>query len=207
MHFQRIVSTCYPQYRIAAEVMEQLSLKQRSNLIKACQGQFTPSVPSPLRTLLSEEVTFLNPNRSSGPEFVTTPLYNIFDHFMLYPDEPCQSAILLDLLRGCPADKRDFAMFKDDGWTKEIILSQTPNDEHFNFDYFFDLSVPGPFHPLVPDNFQSRVKIVKRFHQFKRNFEQYNPILYPRYTHKNMSFSTRREYERSTNIDLENVPI
>jgi len=187
--------------------MEQLSLKQRSNLIKACQGQFTPSVPSPLRTLLSEEVTFLNPNRSSGPEFVTTELYNIFDHFMLYPDEPCQSAILLDLLRGCPADKHDFAMFKNDGWTKEIILSQTPNNEHFNFDYFFDLSVPGPFHHLVPDNFQSRVKIVKRFHQFKRNFEQYNPILFPRYTHKNMSFSTRREYERSTNIDLENVPI
>jgi len=205
MQFQRIVSTCYPNFRKAALVMEQLSLKHRSNLIKACQGQFVPSIPSPLRTLLDEEVTFRNP--SEGPEFITTLLYNIFDHFQLYPDEPCQSAILLDLLRGCPAVAEDFRSFKADGWTKEIVLSQTPNNEHYNFDYFFQLNTSGPFHPLVPDNFPARVKIVKRFQMFKDQFVQYNPILYPRYAHKNMSFSTRRAYEKSTNIDLENTPI
>jgi hypothetical protein len=184
--------------------MEYLSLKDRSNLIKACQGQFVPNIPSPLRTLLSYDVTFLDPR--SG-DYKTTPLYTIFDYFEMYPDEPCQSAILLDLLRGCPASQEDFDEFRSVGWRKEVVLSQTPNTDYYNFDYFFQLNTSTTFHPLVPDNFEARVKIIKRFQSFKNQFMQYKPILYPRYTHKNMSFSTRRAYEASTNISLEGVPI
>jgi len=205
MSFQHFVSTCYPRFRNAAHIMEQLSLTDRSNLIKACQGQFNPGIPSPLRTLLSNQVTFTG--RGSNNAVITIPLYAIFDFFEHYPDDPCESAIMLDLLRGCPASQDDFKAFREKGWVKEIVLSHTPNTDVFNFDYFFQLNAPTPFHPLIPDNLPVRIKIIKRFQILKNSYMQYRPTIYPRYTHRNMSFSTRREYERSTNSSLENVPI
>jgi hypothetical protein len=155
---------------------------------------------------MTEEVTFAYRWRGSRL-MASIPLHDVFSLFQISPDDPCQSAILLDLLRSAPAHDADFRQFKIDGWVKEIDLSHQINLCEVNFNYFFDLTDPNPLHPLLPDNQIARAIINRKLNSFRRNFIQYRPTLYSRHTHKNMSYSTRRRFERSTGIPLDGIPI
>jgi hypothetical protein len=209
MDYQRYVSICYPSFRVAAKVIEQLHLKQRAFLIKACQAQHIPRDPeTTLHHLLKEYVTYILPERTKNITR-TVQLWEIFADIHLSPEEPCQAAILLDLLRAAPVSEDQFRESSDNGWTKEIDLSHTRNNATINFDYFFyrDFGIKTVAHPLLPDNIIAREKIIRRFESIRRQFQQYSPTLFARYSHKNMSFDTRRQYERSSGISLEGVPI
>jgi len=206
MDYQRFVSICYPSFRDAAFVFEQLTLKQRALLIKTCQAQRVPRPNSTLHNLTAEKITIMT-TRTNKHAIRTIHLHDVFSYINKTPEDPCVSAILLDLLRCCPASTIDYSAFVNDGWTKEIILSETPNRETFSFDYFFDLTYPHPFYHLVPDNQVARAQINRRFHVLKKIYLERKVQMYPRATHKNMSRETRREYERSTKDNLEGIPI
>jgi len=204
MDFNNAVKTCYPKFHKAYKLFEQLPLSQRSLLIKACQAQTVPQDPSTtLYKLLSQTAVFNYRN-----QFHAVPLREIFAIIEKSPNDPMQSAILLDILRGCPATDQDMTAFRTQGWIKEIDLSHTPNTCTIDFSFFFDLNAnANPPHPYIPDNPFSRIKIANVFRQLRQFLTEFKPTIYARYTHKNMSYSTRRAFERSTRSSLDDVPI
>jgi len=204
MNFNHAVKTCYPTFHNAYKVFNQLPLQQRSLLIKACQAQTVPIDPSTtLYKLLSPQCVFFY--RS---QYYVVALREIFGIIGLSPDDPLQSAILLDILRGCPATDQDISAFRTVGWIKEIDLSHTPNTSNIDFSYFFNLNsyAPSP-HPHIPENQLARIKIANVFRQLREFLYEFQPLYYARYTHKNMSRSTRRAYEQSTKESLSDTPI
>jgi hypothetical protein len=202
MAFHSAVSTCYPTFKYPARVFQHLSLKHRSLLIKACQGQFDPSVeaPSVLRSLMNDHVTV--PNSRSNPPYVTLHLYDLFQQIEKSPEDPLQSAIMIDILRGTPASIDDFNAFKTDGWAKEISLSQTPNTSTVDYTYFFDPRINTPPHPLLPHNKKTQILIYNRFRMLREKLIEHRPLHFSRFTHKNMSDDTRNAFSRSTGIDM-----
>jgi len=207
MDFDRVVSTCYPNYRDASAVIKQLTLSHRSLLIKSCQAQMNPTDPSStLFKLQNIDVTYILP-RTQGRTVRTHKLYDVLPLLGISLTDPCEAAIVLDILRGAPVTPFDYNSFRFIGWTKEIDLSHALNSSHIDFDYFFNLDPTKGPHPFLPENPFARTKIYKTLWNFRAQYAQRRPLLYSRYTHKNMSFQTRREYERSTKISLEGAPI
>jgi len=204
MSFKHSVATCYPKFAHAYRLFEQLSLKQRSLLIKSCQAQTIPTDPSStLYKLLSEELVI----EFQRGDYRTIPLREIFTLIVKSPNEPLQSAIMLDILRGTPAGHQEFIDIKSQGWVKEIDLSHTKRDNSIDFGYFFDPTATTPPHPDLVHNPLAHRQVWNRFRQLRELLIEHRPLHFARYTHKNMSNETRRNFERSSGISLEGVPI
>jgi hypothetical protein len=118
-----------------------------------------------------------------------------------------RSAIILDIIRSAPVlpkDREDFIM---KGWTTEIKLIDTLKYPTCNFYSFFHAHSSQPIHPLLPYNPKSASLINKIFVKFRDSLIAYPRIHFPRYTHKNMSRSTRRDFEETFKTSIDDIPI
>jgi len=121
MDYERVLATCYPRYRSIAYVIKQLTLSHHSLLIKACQAQKVPTDPtSTLYKLLDHDATFILPN-TQGRTVRTHKLREIPAIFSISLEDPCEAAIILDILRSSPVTPFDYNSFRNIGWVKEKI--------------------------------------------------------------------------------------
>jgi hypothetical protein len=196
----------YPMYKVLIRASRSLPLSARSLIIKCCQAQRWPSddPATVLHKLLSRHpkvlLSFKGGNR----------IIDLIDYgstFDLQLDN-LSSPILLDIMRALPLDDSERHQATWDSWAKEIALSEGMHrTSRVNWRVFFDMSLSDSSLvssdlPINPNNMR---KIRLQLQVFRRKL--INRTLYARATHKNMSRSTRREFERETGIDLTDVPI
>jgi hypothetical protein len=95
---------------------------------------------------------------------------------------------------------------REKGWATEIKLAEDPGSPTVNFiSFFFDSQ--EPLHPDVPFNNRHLQSIRYRFRKFKLSLIEKRPVFYPRANRKNMSRSTRREFEETFQSDISSFPI
>lgn len=208
-----LITLVYPSYHTLAGSIQCIPLKARSLLIKQCQSQtdFSPE--------FSPDCTLFRMLRGFGPVAIPDPSnlrnsvaqvpleYFLHFHHVSVRD-PLRSAIVLDLLRGCPVMKHDIENFRMEGWVKEIYLAVNPGrTPEVNFRPFFEYSLE-PIHPDLPHDVFNIARIRLRLQTFRRAIIDKKPRFYPRSTHKNMSRSTRRHFEEIFGEGLlEDIPI
>jgi hypothetical protein len=134
-------------------------------------------------------------------------VWEVFSTYGVDIQDPLESAIILDIIRSSPTTTEDTKLFTTKGWITEAKLIDTRKEAQCNFRCFFDLSVPPNVHPLLPSNEKSRFLIYRTFLAYKEQLSSSPPIYYPRYKHKNMSRSTRRDFEERFDTSLEDFPI
>lgn len=90
-------------------------------------------------------------------------------HFLLQHetvlDDPLQSVLILNLLRGLPVENHDIESFKAAGWVKEISLGWNARAPEVNFHPFFFLS-KDPIHKEIPYNLTSLLRVRNAFRAF-----------------------------------------
>jgi hypothetical protein len=209
-HMQSIL-LCYPSYSTLAGSIRKLSLKQRSVLIKQCQAQYDVQepVPMPIPTIIKLLDSCPDGILLDRHYQTSTPIR--MRHFFSAHNQrvscPLISAIVIDLLRAVPVQPQDAKDLIYTGWMKEIELCQNPRGmPECNFDQFFQ-ETGRPVHPSLPENRLALFRIRNKFRDFKRTLENSTTLHYPRSTHKNMSWGTRRHFEEIFQADLSDVPI
>jgi len=196
----------YPELRHVVPLISSLSMSQRSLLIKCCHAQKLPHH-------IIETDTLYTLLRSHGPIRFREIELEFVDVFNLFPipDWPACYVfpILLDLLRGVPfADWSEIDRASSASWSTEISLCEKTSfpDPEICYEIFFDPNITdGILHPNlppIPAHFLHTIQ--RRFEAFRRSIE--GRPLFARYTHKNMSRSTRRDAE-AQGFDLDDVPI
>lgn len=199
----RTISRIYPNHTSFARFVSRMTLNQRSVTIKCCQAQKIPSrdTDSPLlQMILSAGPVYLG---LTNPE----PFLETLQTFESQINGPVSAAISLDICRSLPLQlpQIDEAILKS--WNKEIECCEThPSPSQINWDTIFDpLRHHEPIMPCFPPNEPMAVYVYASLCRWKESLR--GRLLYPRATHKNMSRSTRREFEEVTGKDLDNVPI
>jgi hypothetical protein len=188
---------CYPHLTPFIRTVPKLPLKTRSILIKQCQAQYDviEPVPTPLPTIVKllddlPEVCYLE-----GTMETRLQARHFFQHMGLSVNDPLQSAIIIDILRGSPVTPDDKRTFINNGWYKEINLGcYRSREPEINFDEFF-YDTGSPVHPSIPTNRLALIRVRTRFRQFRDRLLSDNSLHYPRASHKNMSRDTRRQFE------------
>lgn len=205
MTLERFINICYPQYKELGRAVKTLPLKARSLLIKSCQAQtiFDRNDDSTLSNLIRQHppVAYELHGR-----MVTSNLLDFFPNLDIAPLDPLTSSIILDILRCTDLPEFEIDMARLNGWSTEIRLAETPGRPSVNFIPFL-FNSDALIHPDVPHNPRMLRKIRYRFERFKRHLINSPPTFYPRATHKNMSRSTRREFERTFNADISDFVI
>jgi len=201
-------STVYPQYSTIIRFVGGLPLSTRSLLIKLCQSQSVPTdVDSSLATLIDQEGPFRVQINQRTVD--TLSLRDALDMYNFNPYDPLDSAILLDICRGTSTSSFEIHAMKEKSWCTEINLVQGSfREESIHWESIFSEHGPDrmlPLHPSLPAN----PSIANTLHYILRAFRARirGTTLHPRYGRKNMSFSTRREYEQTFGESLEDVPI
>jgi hypothetical protein len=196
----------YPELRHVVTMISSLTLQQRGMLIKCCQAQRLPHFIHDGDTLYSL-LCSLPPLPWKGTDIDIMDLFNVFP----LPDWPSHYIfpILLDLLRGVPfRDATELDRASSASWSSEISLceKQSSPDEELSYDVFFSSDHIGTsLHPQLPPIPLEFLNVLRRrFRMFRASLV--DKTVFSRYTHKNMSRSTRRDAE-SQGIDLQDVPI
>lgn len=198
----------YPMFKSLIRSSRSLPLSARSLIIKCCQAQRWPSDdPSTvLYGLLINHPPVQLQIAKDRREII--PLIEFGAYFNIQFDN-LNSAIILDIMRGLPlpAHERHVAIW--DSWIKEIGLSEgVHRQSRVNWKVFFgSMSTPATASvstqlPINPNNINM---IRLQLDIFRRKY--HSRTLFARATHKNMSRSTRREFENATSMDIEDVPI
>lgn len=207
------VFLCYPTYKRVARAITELPFKARSLLIKQCQAQYDISYPLPTPTptlvkLLDAHPPVVVSDIHGTAQHKVLNLRDFFSYFELSVADPVQSPILLDLLRGMTVTKQDANVLKHDGWIKEISLAESCSRvAQINFRPFFQ-SIPDFVHPDIPYDIITLIRIRNCFRRLRDNIIRSKKLWYPRGTHKNMSWSTRRSFEEHFGEgSLDGVPI
>lgn len=197
---ERLVTTCYPQYKELVGALRGVPLSTRSLLIKSCQAQqhFTEEDNSTIARLLLKAPPIVYQSRAGTT--VVEPI-NFLKDFEPDLSSPLISAILLDVIRSAPLPYHAMHEARAAGWATEIRLSETPGRPVVSFDSFF-FPVDTPIHPDLPHNQRHFPGIRYRFSLFKRRLQEKLCFFYPRATHRNMSRSTRREFEQIFETDI-----
>jgi len=196
----------YPMYKTLIRSSRPLPLSARSLIIKCCQAQRWPSDdPS---TVLHQLLCAHPPVQLYQPtgKYVID-LIDFGSHFNIQFDN-LTSAIILDVMRALPLDSTERHTAVWDSWAKEIALSEgTHRQSRVNWKVFFDTSLPTSrtVSTQLPVNPNNMAAIRLQLGIFRRKYVE--RTLYARATHKNMSRSTRREFEHATSMDLDDVPI
>lgn len=201
-------STVYPQHKYLIRFVEGLTLSTRSLLIKLCQAQSVPSDDcSSLAQLLDQEQpVFVQTNTNA---YDTMSLRDALGNHNFNPYDPLDSAILLDICRGVSTSAIEVGLIKEKSWSTEVNLVQgTFRNEPLHWDSIFSTDPrirAEPLHPELPSN----PSIANSLHHILINFRRRmaGRTLYSRFGKKNMSYSTRREFEQTMGQDLLNVPI
>jgi hypothetical protein len=97
---------------------------------------------------------------------------------------------------------------KRKSWDREISLANGVfREDSVNWDVIFGerSDRTKPLHPMLPSNPTMANTIFRHYSALRDRLR--GSIMYPRYSHKNMSRSTRRDYERVTGHMLNDVPI
>jgi hypothetical protein len=204
----------YPDWADFRILVQTLSLKARSLLIKVAQSQTTFTSSSPLTAtlprLLAELPPVITPDtqrfRKGHYTPATFPVADTFAWCGIDVNDFIIAGQVIDILRGAPLSLEETRTARFDGWMKEINLVSKVNRSCVNFEPFFH-PLEEPIHPDVPRNARACHAIRRRLERFRDKYQQNTRFLFSRMTHKNMSRSTRREYERYTKSTLENVPI
>lgn len=211
MTLSHLVHLALPQFRLLTTAIEEIPLKARSLLIKQCQAQYdvpeVNPVPTPTIIYLLESHPPVVFNYRSALTIVK--LRDFFRHFGTSVEDPVQSALILDFLRGLPVSTLDRNSFRRDGWVKEIKLGWDRKTPQVNFRPFFFQS-SDPIHPLLPHNITNLFRIRNKLRGFRDRLVRDSPRWFPRATHKNMSRSTRRSYEENfpgSMLDNSAIPI
>jgi hypothetical protein len=198
---ERKLSTCYPDFKMLIRALRTIPLSTRSSLIKICQAQyqFVQDSDSSLRRLFSSmpPVTIeLDFNR-----WCTIPIIDVFPQLGVNVQCPLQSAIALDIIRSAPVSLEEQKEFITKGWNTEIALLQSSRPTQIDFSPLFDGS-PRPIHHTFPYNPKSSYIISQIFHRYRERLIHHTPTYYSRFTHKNMSRDTRREFCEKFGTDL-----
>lgn len=209
MHTDSYTSMAYPSYAIYAAAMKFLSISTRSLIIKCCQAQSFPTTQGPvLYNLLEQEPDVIvshDPRFPSG----TYTLIHFLQLINFDPSDPLESAIYLDITRFSQVEPADAEYVKEKGWWKEINLAMGSfREEGIRWDVIFndDRSFAFlPLHPDLPPNPNMANDIYNSLSRFRARIE--NDTLYARASHKNMSYSTRRDFEGYTKSSLEGEAI
>jgi hypothetical protein len=208
--FYHRIRQAFPQHADLVGAIRQLPLKARSLLIKQCQSQYdviepVPQPPPTIVRLLDSypDVSFVDREGL----FWSLPLRSFFAHFEKSVNDPLQSAFFLDLLRGLPVENTEKETFIRQGWVKEVNLAYGRNSSEVNFrPLLFDCD--DIIHPDIPLNKLAIYRSRAAFRNFRQRLIDQPRTFYPRSSHKNMSRSTRREYEeKNPGANLDNIPI
>jgi len=196
----------YPNYKDVVLLVSELPIRHRSLLIKLCQAQVLPSeFPSTLQSLLDDLPPVL---MRSGSHKAYTTLREALQELDSDLQDPLTSAIILDIARGVTAAADEVYEIKQESWAKEVALSGGTHVDHgVNWDVFFGTegNCREQLHANIPANPTMARTIRRDFHRFRERIR--GTTLFSRYTHKNMPYSTRREYELMTGESLEQIPI
>lgn len=196
----------YPRYRSAIRTIATLPLSARTLLIKACQAQSWPAPDSfsTLRNMINKhpDVLVYEPL----PQYL--PFGEFAPHFNLTFRDPLESAIILDICRGTPLPSfQDVYEAQSLSWAKEIkLVYGTKREARVNWDVFF---VEGCQELPIADGVPPNPSMARRIHHQLKRFRDSTRgrRFYPRATHRNMSRSTRRDYEGATGQSLDGIPI
>lgn len=199
----------YPVYTQFIRGVSTIPLTARSLIIKACQAQVWPSDPenSTLYRMIEKHPDVMIRAPCSDNGLRRLPLIDIIPFFSLDLQDPLESAIILDICRGMPLPKEEVQKTRDSSWAKEITLSQGTAKERsqVNWDVIFDPSCHNlPLFPSAEPNPNMARKIFNQLVRFREQVR--GRRYYPRATHKNMSRSTRREFESQFH-SLDGTPI
>nr|WOK58268.1 MAG: hypothetical protein [Armillaria mellea ambi-like virus 4] len=202
---KELFSLAYPKYRTVIRSLSHLPLSARSLLIKASQAQSwpPPDSHSTLRRMIEEHPPIYI--HDPFPEII--PLSNFAPHFNLDLQDPLESAILLDIARGLPLPTiYDVIEAKNSSWNKELrLLHGVKKETVVNWDVFFKEGCQHlPMADGIPPNPRMASNIFHRLKRFRENIR--GKRYFPRATHKNMSRSTRRDFE-SQGASLVEIPI
>lgn len=143
--------------------------------------------------------------------FRSAPLLDLAGIFSWDISDPLSSAILLDIMRALPLSFDEVQKAKVSSWNKELVLVFTKaRPSQIRWELFFDdklSSLSTPIHDDLTGNPQHMANIRSHLYFFRRKYIKRRHTLYPRATHKNMSYGTRRDYEFREQVSLEDVPI
>jgi len=117
---------------------------------------------------------------------------------------PIGSSMLIDIIRSTPFSEEEVNDIVTQAVHKEIrLMEQSPlGKSRFSWNVLFDPEmVNSQIHPHIPPNPNMAMHIQYKLRRFFSRL--HDRILYPRASHKNMSYDTRRE----SRLDLDNVPI
>jgi len=184
------VLLCYPHLNFLARAIRQLPIKAQSLPIKQCQAQYNivePIRKQPLPRIVQLLDSFPPPTITTRDgEIKRIPLRGFFNYFGANINDPLESAIILDLLRGLQVTSSDSKAQRTDGWLKEIRLAEsTERNSEINFEPFFTSSTL--IHPDIPHNFPNLIRIRNIFRQFRQKLIDQNrlgKLNYARATHK-----------------------
>jgi len=192
----------YPLFSVLTDAMFFLPWSARSLLVKVCQAQCLPTTGN-LYILIRDhlDVPVAPPGAGRNKDQVTLiPLLELFMQFELDFTDPYVCACVLDIARGAPSDGNLDKDLMIKCWNKEISLAFTPKSPEVNFRPFFFRDSTRHIHPLVPINPPRLEEIRVAFEIFRERIR--GSTMYSRYTHKNMSWDTRRQAELMLETDL-----
>lgn len=137
----------------------------------------------------------------------TAPAYVVFEGFRQYLQSPVSAAILLDIARSLPVEPIDMANARLNSWNKEISLCEGKSRQpSVKWEVLFNPGLSD--HPMIPGILPNRKMALAIYSSLRLwRSKMTNRLLYPSITHKNMSRSTRRDYEDVTGLSLEGIPI
>jgi hypothetical protein len=193
----QLPSTVYPSFRGHSAAIELLPLSARSLLINLCQAQAYPTEDSVLRRRMIEHTPLILPNE----DIVTLEQY--FTRFHNDLHSPVKSAIILDLCRSLPLPLSEIELARAKGWIKEIVpcSTETKQTSSYNWRVVFDNQrFAEQLSPYHPPNEGMAAYIHFQFHRLRVRY--HSRVLFPRATHKQMSYDTRREYEMESGDSL-----
>jgi hypothetical protein len=202
----KLYSTVYPFLSHITRDVQRLSYDQRSWLIKCCQAQKLPHNLLETDTLHNLGIGLLPFTRM----YTEYPMFEFLNHHPLTDMPPSIFfPAFMDCLRGIPfSDPNETLMAREKSISNEISLSEwdQQTDPLINFSIFFSENPPtNVLHPsLPPIPVQTLHMINTRLRSYRHKIQ--NSFLFPKYSHKNMSRSTRRDAE-SHDINLDDVPI
>jgi hypothetical protein len=201
----------YPIWAVTIDSCRTIPLSARSLIIKCCQAQGWPNPTLESSTLGDLMLRHPPVLLSMQHGIVVRPLLSLAGLFSWNLTDPLSSAILLDIMRALPLASDEIQLAKVASWNKEMVLVfKKGGPSLIRWHLFFDpdpSSAFVPIHDELPANPRHMADIRSRLYYFRRKYEKRRHTLYPRATHKNMSYDTRRDYEYRTKQTLEDVPI
>lgn len=194
----------FPDLVNALYRIEVMTLKQRSSLIKLCQAQH---IPHPTETSSLAKMMAEVPGISDGADsligYTSVSFLEFVSDFEDIVHSPVLSPILLDLCRTAPLSHREVREAKLAGWGKEISLMESNHpDFRVDWDVLFDEERHNDsLLPELPPNPMMSRRSRIAFEEWR--YRTSSVLHFPRMTFKNMSRSTRRNWE---SIFGESVP-